>query len=95
MNKALLAEKVHEMHTKGGVEVTKKHAEEVVDFVFDTIADALKHGDEVAISGFGSFVVKHRKARTARNPRTGELVQVPPTKVPRFKAGKGLKDAVK
>ena len=95
MNKAQLGEKLHDMHAKKGVDVSKKHSDEVVDFVFDTITGALKKGDEVSIAGFGSFVVKHRKARTARNPRTGEMVQVPATKVPRFKAGKALKDAVK
>lgn len=86
---------MHEMHAKKGVDVSKKHADEVVDFVFDTITSALKKGDEVSIAGFGAFVVKARKARTARNPRTGALVQVPATHVPRFKAGKALKDAVK
>ncbi|MBI2023612.1 HU family DNA-binding protein [Candidatus Giovannonibacteria bacterium] len=95
MNKAQLAEKVYDLHVKKGVDVSKKHADEVVDFVFDCITDALKKGDEVSIAGFGGFVVKQRKARTARNPRTGEMVQVPATKVPRFKAGKALKDAVK
>ena len=69
--------------------------EEVVDFVFDTIADTMKRGDEVSIAGFGSFVVKNRKARQARNPKTGATVNVPAMKVPKFKAGKGLKDAVR
>ncbi|QQG42737.1 MAG: HU family DNA-binding protein [Candidatus Giovannonibacteria bacterium] len=95
MNKARLAEKVYEMHAKKGVDVSKKHAEEVVDFVFDSIADCLKKGEEVSIAGFGVFAVKERKARTARNPRTGEVVQVPAMTVPRFRAGKGLKEAVK
>ena len=94
MNKSQLAEKVYEMHTKKGVDTSKKHAEEVVDFVFDTIAKALGKGDEVAISGFGSFVVKHRKARTARNPKTGAMVQVAAKKVPKFKAALALKKAV-
>lgn len=95
MNKSQLAEKVYEMHAKKGVDVSKKHAEEVVDFVFDCIASSLKKGEEVAISGFGTFVTKSRKARTARNPRTGEMVQVPAMTVPRFRAGKGLKETVK
>ena len=55
----------------------------------------MKKGDEVSIAGFGAFVVKHRKARTARNPKTGAAVNVPAMKVPKFKAGKGLKDAVR
>nr|KKS46988.1 MAG: Histone family protein DNA-binding protein [Candidatus Giovannonibacteria bacterium GW2011_GWF2_42_19] len=95
MNKVELAQKLWELHSKKGVEVSKKHAEEVVDFVFDTIADAMKKGDEVSIAGFGSFIVKNRKARTARNPRTGAAVNVPAMKVPKFRAGKGLKDTVK
>ena len=95
MNKVELAQKLWELHSKKGVEVSKKHAEEIVDFVFDTIADAMKKGDEVSIAGFGSFIVKNRKARTARNPRTGAAVNVPAMKVPKFRAGKGLKDTVK
>ena len=95
MNKADLASKLWELHSQKGVDVSKKHAEEIVDFVFDSIADCLKKGEEVSISGFGTFVSKQRKARTARNPRTGAAVQVPAMKVPKFKAGKGLKDAVK
>ncbi|MDP3762656.1 MAG: HU family DNA-binding protein [bacterium] len=95
MNKADLASKLWELHSQKGVDVSKKHAEEIVDFVFDSIADCLKKGEEVSISGFGTFVAKQRKARTARNPRTGAAVQVPAMKVPKFKAGKGLKDAVK
>ncbi len=95
MNKAELAAKVWELHSKKGVEVSKKHAEEVVDFIFDTIAETMKKGDEVSIAGFGTFVARQRKARQARNPRTGAKVNVPAMKVPKFKAGKGLKDAVK
>ena len=83
------------MHGAKGVEVSKKHAEEVVDFIFDSITNSLKKGEEVAISGFGTFLTKSRKARTARNPRTGEMVQVQAMTVPRFRAGKGLKEAVR
>ena len=74
---------------------TKKQAEELVDLVFDTITNTLREGNEVALTGFGVFSVKDRKARTARNPRTGAVVQVPATKAPKFKPGKALKDAVK
>lgn len=95
MNKAELAQKLWDLHSKKGMDVSKKHAEEVVDFVFDTIAETMKKGDEVSIAGFGSFVVKHRKARQARNPKTGATVNVPAMKVPKFKAGKGLKDTVR
>lgn len=95
MNKSQLAEKVYELHSQKGADTSKKHAEEVVDFIFDTITSELKKGEEVSISGFGGFIVKNRKARTGRNPRTGEIVQVPAMNVPRFRAGKGLKEAVK
>ena len=95
MNKAELSQKLWELHSKKGMDVSKKHAEEVVDFVFDTIADTMKRGDEVSIAGFGTSVAKQRKARQARNPKTGAAVSVPAMKVPKFKAGKGLKDAVK
>jgi len=90
MNKADLVEAVF---TKLGG--TKKSAEEAVETVFDTITKALAKGDEVAVSGFGTFLSKKRQARTARNPRTGETVQVPAMQVPKFRAGKGLKEAVK
>lgn len=95
MNKALLAEKLHEMHAKKGMDSSKKHSEEVVDFVFDTITHMLKKGEEVSIAGFGVFAVKRASARTARNPRTGEMVQVPAMNKPKFRAGKALKEAVK
>jgi len=90
MNKGDLIEAV--FNKIGG---TKKGSEEAVDTVFDTIVRALSKGDEVAISGFGTFLTKKRQARTARNPRTGATVQVPATQVPKFRAGKGLKEAVK
>lgn len=90
MNKADLAEAV--MGKIGG---TKKGAEDAVDTVFDTITSAMSKGEDVSIAGFGVFAVKHRAAREARNPRTGEKVRVPASKVPKFRPGKGLKDAVK
>ncbi len=90
MNKASLAETVH--NKIGG---TKKAADEVVDMIFDSIVKTLKNGDEVSIAGFGIFIAKERKARTARNPRTGETVNVPAMKVPKFRASKNFKDAVK
>ena len=95
MNKAQLVDAVYEMHTQKGVDVSKKHAEEVVDFVFDTIAKNLKKGEEVAIAGFGAFAVKRSAARTARNPRTGEVVQVAAGNKPKFRAAKALKELVK
>ena len=90
MNKVALAEAVQEV--LGG---TKADAERAVETVFSTIADALSKGEEVSIAGFGIFSAKMRAARTARNPRTGEAIQVPAMKVPKFKAGKALKDAVR
>ncbi len=90
MNKAGIVDAVN---AKLGT--TKVQAEEVVDTVIDSIISSLKKGDEVSIAGLGIFVVKARAARTARNPRTGEAVQVPAMKVPKFRAAKALKDAVK
>lgn len=90
MNKTGIIDAVHEK--LGG---TKTSAEEVVETMINSITDSLKKGEEVSIAGFGTFVVKARAARTARNPRTGEPVKVPATKVPKFKASKALKDAVK
>jgi DNA-binding protein HU-beta len=90
MNKANLVEKVHEM--LGG---TKVQAEQVVDTIFDSVVSELKKGGDVSVAGFGIFAVKARAAREARNPRTGEMVKVPATKVPKFRPAKALKDAVK
>ncbi len=90
MNKASLVDNVHEK--MGG---SKAEAERMVNGIFDDIVDALKKGEEVSIAGFGIFSVKDRAARQARNPRTGETIQVAATKVPKFKASKTLKDAVK
>ena len=89
MNKAALAEAVQKV--LGG---TKVQAEEVVNTVFDSIVGSLKKGTEVSIAGLGIFSVKARAARQARNPRTGETIQVAAMKVPKFRAAKALKDAV-
>ena len=90
MNKAAIAEEVQKV--LGG---TKVQAEEVVNKVFDSIVASLKKGNEVSIAGLGIFSVKARAARQARNPRTGETIQVAAMKVPKFRAAKALKDAVK
>ena len=74
--------------------VTKSSAGEVVDATLDAIADALSGGDTVALVGFGTFSVRERSARTGRNPRTGESINIAASKIPAFKAGKALKDAV-
>ena len=90
MNKASIVDKVHE--ELGG---TKVSAERAVDVVFETITESLKKHEDVSVAGFGIFVAKHQKARTARNPRTGEEIPVPAMYVPKFRAGKALKDAVR
>ncbi len=90
MNKAGIVEAVH-----GVLNGTKVQAEQVVDMVFDSVVNTLKKGDEVSIAGIGIFSVKTRAARQARNPRTGETVTVPSMKVPKFRAAKALKEAVK
>ena len=74
--------------------LTKKDAETAVNAVFGAIGDALAKGDSVQLIGFGTFGVKERAAREGRNPRTGETVKIAASKVPTFKAGKGLKDKV-
>lgn len=74
--------------------LTKKDAGAALDVAVEAITEALKKDDKVQLVGFGSFWVKERKARTGKNPRTGESVKIPATKVPVFKAGKALKDAV-
>ncbi len=77
-----------------GADLSKADAGKAVDSVFDAVSDALKGGDEVRIVGFGTFSVASRAASTGRNPRTGEAIQIKASKQPKFKAGKGLKDAV-
>ena len=72
----------------------KADAVAAVDAVFESITDALKSGDEVRLVGFGTFSVAHRAASEGRNPRTGEKITIKASNQPRFKAGKGLKDAV-
>ncbi|MEH7084939.1 HU family DNA-binding protein [Neobacillus drentensis] len=74
--------------------LSQKEASKAVDAVFDTILEALKNGDKVQLIGFGNFEVRERAARTGRNPQTGEEIQIAAGKVPAFKAGKALKDAV-
>ncbi|MEG6509607.1 HU family DNA-binding protein [Methyloligella sp. 2.7D] len=74
-------------------EISKESAEKAVDATFKTIEMALKNGDTVRIVGFGNFQVADRKASTGRNPRTGETVQIPASRVPKFRAGKALKEA--
>jgi nucleoid DNA-binding protein len=89
MNKADLIGKV------APVVGTQKQAKEAVDCVLQAITDALAAQENVQIAGFGTFKVSSRKARTGRNPKTGESIQIPAAKTPKFVAGKALKDAVK
>lgn len=90
MNKAEIVEVVHAK--LGG---TKVQAEGAVETFIDSIINSLKGGQDVSIAGLGIFSVKTRAARTARNPRTGEMVQVKAMRVPKFRAAKALKEAVK
>jgi DNA-binding protein HU-beta len=76
-------------------DLTKKQAADAVDGVFDAITHALKAGDSVLLTGFGKFEVRERKARVGINPKTLEKINLPATPYPAFKAGKGLKTAVK
>ena len=89
MNKTELVANVAD---KAGI--TKKDAEKAVAAFFETVQGALSEGDKVQLIGFGTFEVKERAARTGRNPRTGEDIEIPAAKLPAFKAGKALKDAV-
>lgn len=90
MNKQDMIDWVH-----GKIGGTKVAAEEVVNGLLEAITATLKKGGEVSIAGLGIFSVKDRAARMARNPKTGEAVKVAATRVPKFRAAKALKDAVK
>jgi len=89
VNKAELIEAVAE-----GADISKAAASRAVDAALDAMTGALKKGDQVNLVGFGTFSVRERSARTGRNPRTGETINISAAKVPGFKAGKALKDAV-
>lgn len=81
-------------HVAAVATLSKADATAATDAVLSGITGALESGDSVALVGFGTFSVTNRAARTARNPQTGEPIDVPASKAPKFKAGKGLKDAV-
>ena len=89
MNKSELIEAVAQ-----SADISKAHAARAVDAMIQAITQALKEGDQVTLVGFGTFLVRERAARTGRNPRTGETINMKASKVPSFKAGKALKDAV-
>lgn len=76
-------------------ELSKKDADKAVSAVIESISEALKAGDKVQLVGFGTFEVRKRAARNAKNPATGEMIHIDETTVPAFKAGKALKDLVK
>ena len=90
MTKSELIEKIAE--TNGFL--NRKESEQVVNIIFDSMSDALIAGDKVEIRGFGSFTVREREAREARNPKNGELVKIPAKRTPFFKTGKELKERV-
>jgi len=74
--------------------LTRKDSEAVVSLVFDAMSDALTSGDKVEIRGFGSFTIRDREPREARNPKSGEIVSIPSKKTPFFKTGKDLRERV-
>lgn len=76
-------------------DLTAKAAKEAVDAVFGTISEAIKRGEKVVITGFGTFMIRKRAARKGRNPQTGAEIKIPATKTPGFTAGKSLKRLVK
>ena len=90
MNKSDLVDAV-----ANSADLTKASAARAVDATLDAIGGALGNGDSVSLVGFGTFSVRHRAARDGRNPQTGAPMHIPASKVPGFKAGKGLKDKVK
>ena len=90
MNKTELIQAVTEK-----ADVSKKEATKIVESTFESITEALQNGEKIQLIGFGTFEVRERAARKGRNPRTKEDIEIPASKVPAFKAGKALKDAVK
>ncbi|MFC4077418.1 HU family DNA-binding protein [Salinithrix halophila] len=89
MNKTELIDRVSEATGK-----TKKETTQLVEAVISTISESLQKGEKVSLIGFGNFEVRERAARTGRNPQTGESIQIQASKVPAFKPGKQLKEAV-
>ena len=75
--------------------IPRAAAERAINSFTDTICEALKTGDKITLTGFGTFQVSNRSARKGRNPRTGQEIDIPAVRIPKFKVGKGLKDAVR
>lgn len=89
MNKSELIDAVAE-----SADISKVAASRAVDALVDSITKALRNNDQVTLVGFGTFSVRQREARSGRNPQTGATIEIKAAKIPTFKAGKGLKDAV-
>ncbi len=89
MNKSELIDAI-----AASADISKAEAGRALDAVLDSITGALKTGDSVVLVGFGTFAVKERAARTGRNPQTGDPIEIEAARIPGFKAGKALKDAV-
>ena len=89
MTKAELVEIIAEE-----AELSKRQSGEIIELILDEITSALRKGEKVQLIPFGSFIVRSRKKREGRNPKTGEKLTIPARKVPAFQAGKGLRDAV-
>lgn len=88
MNKTTLAEQI-----SAKADMSKAQAKAALEATLEAITESLKNGEEVSLVGFGTFKVNERAARTGRNPKTGEEIQIAAAKVPAFKAGKALKEA--
>jgi DNA-binding protein HU-beta len=81
-------------HIAQSADITKSAATKAVDAFLESVSDTLSKGDSLSLVGFGTFAVKERAARTGRNPQTGQTIQISAAKIPSFKPGKSLKDAV-
>ncbi len=90
MTKAEFVEKVSKK-----VKLSKAQTARLIDATFEEVAGLMKRGDSIALTGFGTFHVSKRQARKGRNPRTGEIMKIPATRVPRFRAGKNLRASIK
>lgn len=89
MNKSQLIEKISE-----GADISKAAATRALDSFIDAVSEGLQAGEQISLVGFGTFTVRERAARTGRNPQTGDTIEIAAAKVPAFKPGKALKDAV-
>ncbi len=89
MNKSQLVDKISE-----GADLSKAAAGRALDSFIEAVGEALKTGDQVSLVGFGTFALRERASRTGRNPQTGATIEIAAAKIPAFKAGKALKDAV-